>query len=262
MYSLDDLKKYTDILGFNTVWQCEKDYLQEFFLKSIFSKTNGKELIFRGGTALSKLYSTGRFSEDLDFVYAGIDKGNMVKKIEEAIRTIETLYHLKYQKKDYKDMIDYDIMINGPLYTEKNEASRQRVSIDINTYEKTALPAQTIIRTPVYSDISPYTIIVKQIEELFMDKLLALSERKRQYARDLYDIWAILKKDYPLNSEKIEVIIGVIGTEKIEYNHIMDRIDNLSELWDDEMKSLVNVKIDFLDVKKEVEMKLKQILNA
>ena len=44
----------------------EKDYLLELLLFLLASET-GKKLVFKGGTALYKLYSLNRFSEDLDF---------------------------------------------------------------------------------------------------------------------------------------------------------------------------------------------------
>ena len=47
----------------------EKDYLLEMVLFLI--KEHGKDLIFKGGTALYKLYSLNRFSEDLDFTLYG-----------------------------------------------------------------------------------------------------------------------------------------------------------------------------------------------
>ncbi len=53
----------------------------------------------------------------------------------------------------------------------------------LNRYKhlrKVVLPPLTIIRYPVYPDITPYTLVIKQLEELFFDKLLALNERKKR----------------------------------------------------------------------------------
>ncbi|MBM3303587.1 MAG: nucleotidyl transferase AbiEii/AbiGii toxin family protein [Candidatus Aenigmarchaeota archaeon] len=47
----------------------EKDYFQDLFLYHLCRKTNA--LVFKGGTALYKIYSLQRFSEDLDFSLLG-----------------------------------------------------------------------------------------------------------------------------------------------------------------------------------------------
>ena len=43
----------------------EKNYFQDLFLFYLYKKTN--KFIFKGGTALYKIYNLPRFSEDLDF---------------------------------------------------------------------------------------------------------------------------------------------------------------------------------------------------
>jgi len=61
----EDLQKLTKISGFN-LWQTEKDYLQHLFLLFL-SKEAKREFVFKGGTALQKIYGLNRFSIDLDF---------------------------------------------------------------------------------------------------------------------------------------------------------------------------------------------------
>lgn len=47
--------------------QAEKDYFQEIILFILYREF-GRELVFKGGTALTKCYGFDRFSEDLDFL--------------------------------------------------------------------------------------------------------------------------------------------------------------------------------------------------
>jgi len=51
----------------------EKDYVNSWVLYGIYTTGFGDDLLFKGGTALSKLYfpETWRFSEDLDFTVDG-----------------------------------------------------------------------------------------------------------------------------------------------------------------------------------------------
>ena len=68
----NELQKYGVVTGFN-VGQVEIDYLQHLFLL-LFSKKSSTNLIFKGGTALQKIYGLHRFSIDLDFTQKGTDE--------------------------------------------------------------------------------------------------------------------------------------------------------------------------------------------
>ena len=65
MIKVEELKEIASIKGLD-IQLSEKDYLLELLL-SILSKEVGRKLIFKGGTALYKMHSLNRFSEDLDF---------------------------------------------------------------------------------------------------------------------------------------------------------------------------------------------------
>ena len=68
MITKEDLKEYGRTFGFN-LGQAEKDYLQHIFLLFL-SRNISNELVFKGGTALQKIYGINRFSIDLDFTKA------------------------------------------------------------------------------------------------------------------------------------------------------------------------------------------------
>src|SRR3989344_7708115 len=65
MISKEELERYALRLGFN-LWQAERDYLQHLLLSSL-SRRTADELVFKGGTALQKVFGLNRFSIDLDF---------------------------------------------------------------------------------------------------------------------------------------------------------------------------------------------------
>lgn len=265
MYSIDDMRVYAERLGFKEAYMAEKDYMQELLLREIFSRVSGDRLVFRGGTALAKIYGSGRFSNDLDFVtYKLIDKSALLKNIEHAIKSINDLYETTFTGPEtYKEMVGYEIKINGPIFiSSKHEASRQTVSIDINMYEKPILAPMSLIRTPIYNDIPPYSLSVKQLEELLLDKVAALLERKRLPARDLYDIWIILRKN-PSNLDKGKIKKAYDAycerCGKIDYPTLAARIDMVEKVWKDEISSLINVPISFDIVSAETKSRLKKI---
>ena len=65
MISKDELKEYAKVKDFN-LGQAEKNYFQHLILFGLY-KEFGKELVFKGGSALTLCYGYNRFSEDLDF---------------------------------------------------------------------------------------------------------------------------------------------------------------------------------------------------
>ena len=262
MYTLNELKDYANVLGFKTAEQAEKDYLQELLLKMLYSKIPGERLVFGGGTALSKVYSTGRFSSDLDFVSNHVKIRDIERETGQAIKLLSNFYECKFEKETFRDMLGYEIKVNGPLYTEKNESSKQKLSIDINLYEKIILPPLAIIRYPVYPDITPYTLVIKQLEDLFFDKLLALNERKKTAARDLYDIYVVLKKVPVLDAKKLGALLDAKTKEKnaLFFSEIAKKIDLIKPIWKQEISQLTGNIADFETVKQYTESALSNIL--
>ncbi|MBU2564558.1 nucleotidyl transferase AbiEii/AbiGii toxin family protein [Patescibacteria group bacterium] len=88
----------------------EKDYFIELFLFYFSKHKNIKDLIFRGGTALKKMYFPDyRFSEDLDFLTA-IKKQEY--KLNWKIRLSKQIPELLDFEKAIKKIEDY-IKNNG-----------------------------------------------------------------------------------------------------------------------------------------------------
>ena len=94
-------------------YQKEKDYVEELFLDEIYTITG--ELVFKGGTALSKFYNSIRFYDDLDFSLAHGDGGNKLPVLlDDVIDKISKEYPLKImRKKNNADMLVYELSIRG-----------------------------------------------------------------------------------------------------------------------------------------------------
>jgi predicted nucleotidyltransferase component of viral defense system len=80
MISRNELEEYAQIKKLN-LGQAEKDYFQQIFLSILYGRF-GKELIFKGGTALNKAYGLDCFSEDLDFTLSKEEKIREILKKE------------------------------------------------------------------------------------------------------------------------------------------------------------------------------------
>ena len=80
-----DERTLLDLSGrFRDSRQLERDYLLTLLLSEIY-RVFSTDLIFKGGTALKYFYGLNRFSEDLDFTYAGVCDSIVRKQITTKI---------------------------------------------------------------------------------------------------------------------------------------------------------------------------------
>ena len=95
MIELDELKKISSIKRLN-IKNTERDYLLELILFILY-KHIGRKMIFKGGTALYKLYGLDRFSQDLDFTLIDykLDFKKLLKNIIFDLRNINVHVRIK-----------------------------------------------------------------------------------------------------------------------------------------------------------------------
>lgn len=168
--------------------QIEQDLILSRILVELYQNDFLKEqLIFRGGTALNKLYfpSPVRYSEDLDFVQI---TAGPIKKIVKTIQSIVDPWLGKSSTDPRKD----GFRIYYQFAPESDPEGLKRIKIEINTREHfSVLP----IRAITFSVKSQWftgncTLKTYNINELLATKMRALYQRKK--GRDLFDLdWAV-----------------------------------------------------------------------
>ena len=257
IYETDRWRAYANALGFVKTEDAEKDYLQELLLYWLSSYNSKGILIFRGGTAISKLYGSGRFSEDLDFVLKEErDPESILGVVEKAIKGIKLQYDLEYSVERYKNMLKYVMKIKGPLYAlTSNAQAVQTIRLDINTYERTMLDTVLLNRVAIYEDMKPYMLTTVSKEELLADKIKAMLERIEPVARDLYDAWILIKKhglkpDLALVGRKMK-LYGREENERFSKAELDNRIRQIGKVWDIELKRLIRVVPEYMQVSGE-----------
>lgn len=157
-----------------------------------------ESLVFRGGTALHKLFfkRAGRFSEDLDFVQA---KAEPIGKTITAIRGCLDHWLGKPSWKQNQGRFT----LNYRFQTEIKPVINRKVKIEINTREHDNLEPH--LRVPFSVSNRWFQgevfILTYSIEELLATKLRALYQRKK--GRDLYDFWYAIHQGTGLNIQKI-----------------------------------------------------------
>jgi predicted nucleotidyltransferase component of viral defense system len=216
-------------------YQVEKDYLQDLMLHTIYSKSEA-QMVFKGGTALSKFYYSGRFSEDLDFTLRQTDAEPLeyVKRLlEDIIRDME--YPVTYRDEPRKNRfgtISASLAVEGPRYDLGRISTVQYVRFEINTTGSTIFPPVNMSRQPKYRDVDLYLAPVMDKRDILAEKVRALmSSGRRHKERDLYDMRFIMEKGGEL---KKEYVLAKLKESGIDYSSelLSKNIDMIRSTWD------------------------------
>lgn len=234
MISRFDILKIARKKGF-PAGTIEKEYLLTLALEQI-AKLDEK-FIFKGGTALSKVYlDYYRISEDLDFTYIG-------DNIKNAIRTVHTLSkNLKLEIKDDNETSNsYNAAIKfiGPLMHQNN------IKIDVSMRENLIFEPKSINVKSFYADIEPFPVRVFDFRELLSEKIRALIQRSKP--RDYFDVWFILENNSFDGDEIRKAVMEKcrrIGV-KYEPDKIFSDTENLKKQWKTDLVHLVKELPDF-----------------
>lgn len=175
----------------------ERDYVLAWFLTGLAGHPLREVLAFKGGTALRRCWFEGyRFSEDLDFTLARPMALEAIRAgLEEIFAAIEAAAGLRivFDREDrhaHRNNHTFFLHYQGPL------PAANDVKVDITINELLCFPLQDrpILRTYDAFDDLPKgpTVRAYALEEMAVEKLLALSDRARTEPRDLYDLWHLV----------------------------------------------------------------------
>lgn len=175
----------------------ERDYVLVWFLTGLAGHSLRDVLAFKGGTALRRCwFADYRFSEDLDFTLVHpMTFGEILAGLNDIFAAVETACGLRiaFDREDrhgHQNSHTFYLRYQGPLPVAND------VKVDITIDEVLCFPLEdrAIQRTYEGFDDLPEgpTVKVYAIEEIVIEKLLALSDRARNEPRDLYDLWYLL----------------------------------------------------------------------
>lgn len=242
MISCNKIQEYAKLRGYN-LGQAEKDYFQEIILFVLYQEF-GKELVFKGGTALTKCYGFDRFSEDLDFTV--LTKKDYEKIISSGLKKF--FLDSEIEKEDYKDSLKLTIRIQGPLYNGQRN-SLCKIILDFSLREKVESEPKIIKIGLHVEEIPFFDVVVMSQEEILAEKIRTLITRNK--ARDLYDTYYLIKKgvkaDHNLIDKKLNFYLM-----KYSFESLKEAVNKKEFIWLKELKHLVNNVPEFKEVKKTV----------
>lgn len=231
----EDLIRLAKLNGLKA-FQQEKHYIQTLVLRSIYAATN--DLTFKGGTSLWFFYGLNRFSEDLDFTLTVRErKGKGLRNLPMEVKNDLEVYGIDSEIRILNDdeiSFSFRVGAKGPLFTK--EIERSFVRIEISKREAVKRKPDVLELDANYTDILPFFVLVMNNEEIIAEKVRAILTRNR--ARDIYDLWFLLKKgtrfDLSLVNEKLRYYDTVF-----EKDVFIERIKGKEDYWQSELKPLV-----------------------
>lgn len=183
------VEQWQSMAPWKTLAMVEQDLVISRALVNIFNQTNvQKSLVFRGGTALNKLYINppARYSEDIDLVQIHAEP---IGKTLDSIREVLDIWlgepQRKLTERSAKLVYRYMSIDNTPA----------RLKIEINTTEHFNARPIKAIQHNVDSEWfqGSAQIATYHLDELMGTKLRALYQRRK--GRDLFDLWYVLDKN-------------------------------------------------------------------
>jgi hypothetical protein len=174
----------------------ERDYCLAWFLVGLSHSPLRETLVFKGGTALKRCYFGGyRFSEDLDFTLAEPRELDSILAGLEAVHAEVqrasgiVVRFARADRQSHQNSHTFYLAYEGPLPA----ASPKTVKVDITIREHLVRPVEDrpILRGyEEYADLPEDTLVrVYSLEEIAVEKLVALTDKARNEPRDLYDLW-------------------------------------------------------------------------
>ncbi len=181
----------------------ERDYCLAWFLVGLSASSLREHLVFKGGTALKRCYfSDYRFSEDLDFTLASeMPLESILAGLEDVYAEVRSASGIPFRysrgdRKKHQNSHTFYLAYEGPLPS----ASPREVKVDITISERLVLPIEdrAVLRGyDEYADlIEDSQIRVYCLDEIGVEKVVALTDRARNEPRDLYDVWYLTSEDH------------------------------------------------------------------
>ncbi len=207
----------------------EKDYIMTLVLQHIYTEDEWRQaLVFKGGTALHKLYLHRRLSLDLDFTAQ--------KPISlEAIRPALEMPEIQTQVKDvheFHDALTIDrLSFVGPLQ------HLNSLKIDVSFRESVQLaPRQAVLSTPY---VPPFTVTCMALEEILAEKIRAALMRRTP--RDYFDLWLLFQQGNIAFDTLPKLVRAKLDTVDHPYNpdRLWESPDVLKRLWTEDLRQLM-----------------------
>jgi len=183
----------------------EKDYFIELVL-FYFSKSSSlcENFVFRGGTALKKVYFPEyRFSEDLDFVIDNKKEMNVYQDIIiQILQKISTDYPIKIDKRSIFERDRLQLFIIYDIIPDIKGIKELKVDILKDYYIPKHEGKRLLFSYPEFKNKN-LILETYALESVVCDKIGRILDVDNE-PRDLYDLWYLLKLNLDIKTVREE----------------------------------------------------------
>lgn len=244
-----------------TAGLAEKNYVNSWILYAIYS-SDIDGLVFKGGTALSKLYfpELWRFSEDLDFT-ATEEIPDLRTRLETALARIEDRSGIRFEVTSFHEAGNPVESVQVKIQYDAVLGQRNTTDLDITFDEPLAFDA--VEHSHSFEDVPEFQLPAYSVEEIFVEKVRSIYQRAR--ARDYYDIYRLLNQ-YSFETEEIvDALPQKAESQGVELRlneGIPDEdLDDVEAYWDQALDRLVTEKPEFETVVDRIDSYLQTLSN-
>jgi len=256
----------------------EKDYYITLLLSGI--NNISEELIFKGGTCLSKIYySYYRLSEDLDFsmqLPAGeitrATRRNTIKPVKDKIQSFAKGYGMSIEgvnkaghneSTQYIYAVNYESVVLGKKQSIKLEIGLRFNSLLLTSKQKVNHKfLHPFTKEPLFEG---GTVNCLALKELVAEKLRAASTRLTIAPRDFYDLGYLIRVGFNFRDEELWQLFKKKLAEDSFDNNLKEYRVNLgrSNKEIDDMKSRIEAELlDILTLDEKKAFSLQKTLDA
>jgi predicted nucleotidyltransferase component of viral defense system len=230
----------------------EKDYVLGWVL---FGFSRLPYLVFKGGTALSKIYFPGtwRLSEDLDFSMIEGDWEDLKRLLPGLLKGLVKESGIDFRLANEfgnPGYLQLKIQYGGPI-------GRNWVKVDLRKDDLVDEPEEKKIARS-YSDYPDFSFRVESLAEICASKIRTLIERKK--CRDYFDLWKLLSLEIDVERVKRilpeKLAVKGLGTVDLMRMFPDDLPGTLQPYWDRELSRLVEPVPEMREVLAELRHRL------
>jgi len=201
-----------------------REYLQVLILKAFYKHPESKKMYFTGGTALRLIHLTKRFSEDLDFNIAKLNKGEfeqLLTRVSDDLKKEGFAAAVSFFHRD-KFLIAEIVFpdVEKQYAIESKYTKLKGIMIKVEAYApKWKIHSETHLISG-FGQMCP--VVCTQKGASFANKIDALIHKNR--ARHLFDIMFMLSQHYPIDKNVFKKLC-VQGPPMVA---ILNRVDGFS----------------------------------
>jgi len=233
----------------------EKDFAISCALLAISKSGLKGHLVFKGGTAIKKIYyPEARFSEDIDFTARSLDEDKTINSLKELFieKAVDSVsFEGAYEERFSQTGRRLRLPFIGPL------RYRNSIRIDLSFRDDLILDVKERPVLSKYGDSLSCNVYTIEFMEIMAEKLRALIDRG--YPRDYYDVASHLDKvlDKTFMRELTERKCRFIGI-RYEPTNIFDQdvLTRVEAAWKTQLEHLLPHYTDFKTVIPELRSKL------